>query len=121
MIGPNQNASEAIAARPAPETGTAEPLPLNFLRAGDRGIIVSLLAPGDAAHRLQEIGLCKGREIRVFRPGNPCIVHVGGSKLCLRSDDVQILVEPLRSTGEIPCRHRHRGAQGGQHRHRGCG
>ncbi|NMC20758.1 MAG: ferrous iron transport protein A [Thermogutta sp.] len=100
---------------PAIDRTAAEPLPLNLLRAGDRGIIVGLQASGDAAHRLQEIGLCRGREIRVFRPGNPCIVQVGGSKFCLRADHVRILVEPIdqATVGAGGARHRHR------RRHRG--
>jgi len=109
-LPPDPQFTEATIDRTA---GTA--LPLNLLRAGDRGVIVGLQATGDAAHRLQEIGLCKGREIRVFRPGNPCIVHVGGSKLCLRADHVQILVEPIKPAvvGAGGHRHRHRRRHGG--------
>ncbi len=110
MIRPSERPSDPQLMEPARVRTAGEPLPLNLLRAGDRGIIVGLQANGDAAHRLQEIGLCKGREIRVFRPGNPCVVHVGGSKLCLRADHVQILVEPI-DPGVVPVggrRHRHR-------------
>jgi hypothetical protein len=31
----------------------------------------------------------------MFRPGNPCIVQIAGSKVCIRSDRLlQILVQP---------------------------
>lgn len=117
MIRPSERSADPQLLESAMVRTAGEPLPLNRLRAGDRGIIVELQANGDAAHRLQEIGLCKGREIRVFRPGNPCIVHVGGSKLCLRADHVQILVE-LIDPGVVSVggrRHRHRCRHG-----RGC-
>lgn len=110
MIRPSQLPPDSPMTESTVDRTAAEPLPLHLLRAGARGIIVALQAPGDAAHRLQEIGLCRGREIRVFRPGNPCIVHVGGSKLCLRADQVRILVEPIEPAGA--------GSEGSGHRHR---
>lgn len=110
MIRPTELPLDSHAAEPAIDRTCPEPMPLDLLRAGDRGIIVSLQAGGDAAHRLQEIGLCRGREIRVFRPGNPCIVHVGGSKLCLRADQVRILVEPIGQVADV--------SRGRGHRHR---
>ena len=31
----------------------------------------------------------------MFRPGNPCILRVGGNKICLRSDELlSVMVEP---------------------------
>ncbi len=31
----------------------------------------------------------------MFRPGNPCIIYIAGSKVCIRSDRLlQILVKP---------------------------
>lgn len=30
--------------------------------------------------RLCDIGMCSGQEVRMIRPGNPCIVHVGGTR-----------------------------------------
>lgn len=109
MIRPSPLPPDSPSTESSVDRTAAEPLPLHLLRAGVRGIIVALQAPGDAAHRLQEIGLCRGREIRVFRPGNPCIVHVGGSKLCLRADQVRILVEPIERAGA--------GSEGFRHRH----
>ncbi|ASV72907.1 hypothetical protein THTE_0305 [Thermogutta terrifontis] len=57
---------------------------------------------------MQELGLRPGTVVRVFRPGNPCIVWLGGSKLGVRmDDDVRILVEALPGHHGHPHRHRH--------------
>jgi len=47
-------------------------------------------------HRLEEFGLRDGTTVEMFRQGNPCIVRVGGNKVCLRTDDrLDVLVAPL--------------------------
>ena len=49
----------------------------------------------DHVHRLEEFGLRGGVAIRMFQPGNPCIIHLDGNKVCLRADAyLQVLVEP---------------------------
>jgi Fe2+ transport system protein FeoA len=42
---------------------------------------------------LHELGLHAGARIEVVQSGTPCIVRIGGSKLCLREGaDVTVLV-----------------------------
>jgi Fe2+ transport system protein FeoA len=77
------------------------------LRAGQAARITALDGPPEVVHRLQELGLRPGVVVRVFRPGNPCIVWLGGSKLGVRmDDDVRILVEALPGHHGHPHRHR---------------
>ncbi len=34
----------------------------------------------------------------MFRPGNPCIIRMAGSKVCLRSDELlEVFVEPTET------------------------
>jgi Fe2+ transport system protein FeoA len=39
-------------------------------------------------HRLAELGLRSGTPVEMVQPGNPCIIRVGGSKLCFRESDL---------------------------------
>lgn len=53
-------------------------VPLSTLRQGQSGIITeSHLDPDDAA-LLRAMGLCTSATIKVIRPGQPCVVAVGG-------------------------------------------
>lgn len=84
------------------------PIPLENLPAGRKGTVFSLDGPQDAVHRLQELGLRPGAVIRMFRPGNPCIICLGGCKLAVRPDDqVRIFVNPLLEPHGCCHRHRH--------------
>ncbi|MBN2580591.1 MAG: ferrous iron transport protein A [Pirellulales bacterium] len=84
-------------------------VPLQHLAAGQAGCICRLLGQPDVLHRLEEFGLRPGTRIEMFRPGNPCIVRLGGCKVCLRADDLlHILVEPIdgAAPGQGCCRRR---------------
>lgn len=59
---------------------------LNCLKAGQYAEVSQILGPAEHIHRLGEFGLRSGMTIRMFRPGNPCIIHVAGNKICLRVD-----------------------------------
>jgi hypothetical protein len=53
-----------------------------------------LVGPADHVLRLEEFGLCRGAIVRMFRPGNPCILQMAGNKFCLRADDqLDVLVK----------------------------
>jgi len=70
-------------------------IPLHQLPAGQSACISRILGQPDQVHRLQEFGLRGGTKIEMFRPGNPCIIRLAGSKVCLRADDLlRVLVEP---------------------------
>jgi Fe2+ transport system protein FeoA len=50
----------------------------------------------DHVHRLEEFGLRRGTRIEMFRPGNPCIIRLAGSKVCFRADELlSVMVEPV--------------------------
>ena len=68
---------------------------LEQLRAGQKGRIRRIEGETDQVHRLKEFGLSGGVRIQVFRSGNPCIIQMAGSKVCIRADrSVSVLVEP---------------------------
>ncbi len=63
-------------------------VPLTFLRADQMGRIGEVLGGGGVVQRLREMGLRDGAEVRMVRPGSPCIIRLDGRKLCVRSDQV---------------------------------
>ena len=70
-------------------------IPLAQLLPGQAARICGVHGRPDHVHRLEEFGLRGGVAIRMFQPGNPCIIHLDGNKVCLRADDyLQVLVEP---------------------------
>ena len=70
-------------------------IPLKHLLTGQSARISRIIGHPDHVHRLEEFGLRGGTKIEMFRPGNPCIVRLSGSKVCLRADDLlHVLVEP---------------------------
>jgi ferrous iron transport protein A len=72
-------------------------MPLDMLRAGEVGEVAEVSGP-DAAFvgRLAELGIRAGCRVRVVQPGSPCLLDVGGCKLCLRGGECsQILVRPV--------------------------
>ena len=62
------------------------PIPLHHLHAGESAQIRHIDGNPEHAHRLEEFGFRTGVHIEMFRPGNPCIVRLGGNKVCLRAD-----------------------------------
>jgi ferrous iron transport protein A len=75
-------------------------IPLNRLRPGQCARIQRIVGRAEDVHRLEEFGFCQGTKIQMFRPGNPCIIRLAGSKVCLRADDLlRVLVTPAPS----PC------------------
>ncbi len=66
------------------------------LSVGQSALIHKIQGHPDHIHRLEEIGLRGGSRIEMFRPGNPCIILLAGSKICLRADAMlDVLVEPI--------------------------
>ena len=71
-------------------------IPLGQLPVGRSAHIRRLLGQPDDVHRLEEFGLRGGIRVEMFRAGRPCIVRVGGNKICLRADDsLHVMVEPV--------------------------
>lgn len=68
-------------------------LPLDMLRAGERGEVVDILGNEQLISRLAEKGLRCGCKLEAVLPGNPFLFRVDQTQLSLRSDgQVDILV-----------------------------
>ena len=81
--------------RPEPAVILDAAIPLDRLPAGHHARVAAVLGAPEHVHRLAEIGLCPGRQLEMIRPGCPCIVRLGGMRLCLRCDDaLSVLVGP---------------------------
>ena len=52
---------------------------LSQLGAGESGVVVGVAADHGWAKRLADMGFVSGARIRMVRPGNPCIVAIGGT------------------------------------------
>jgi ferrous iron transport protein A len=48
----------------------------------------AVVGSGGLVHRLREMGLRAGVEVQVIRSGSPCIIRMGGHKLCVRSEEM---------------------------------
>lgn len=81
----------------APPSGDSDlVVPLSRLRPGQVGEVVRVLGRAEDVHRLEEFGLRHGARVEVFRQGRPCILRLGGGKVCLRADrSLKILVVPV--------------------------
>jgi ferrous iron transport protein A len=67
-------------------------LTLDALDVGDSGRVTAIGGPADTRHRLMEMGLTPGAEVRVvrFAPlGDPVDVEVRGYHLSLRKHEAQ--------------------------------
>jgi Fe2+ transport system protein FeoA len=70
-------------------------IPLSVLAAGAHGEVGAVLGSPEQVHRLEEMGLRGGTCVEMLQPGSPCIIRLGGQKLCFRADDlVSVLVRP---------------------------
>lgn len=86
---------------PEPTRPTKDPLriPLTQLRQGQRATVECAALdglPDDHRCLLSAMGLGDSCELRVCRPGAPCIVQVDGTRLGIAKDVAErILVTPL--------------------------
>ena len=75
-------------------------VPLHKLDIGQPAEILGVEGDPRRVHRLHEFGLRGGTHIQMFRPGNPCIIRMAGSKVCVRMDDsLQVMVKPVSTGG----------------------
>ena len=74
-------------------------LPLEMLQAGEWADIEDVSGQAEWVGRMAELGVRAGCRIQVLQPGSPCLLQVGGCRLCLRADWLmQILVRPVAAT-----------------------
>lgn len=78
-------------------------MPLGHLVAGQSAYISHVLGQADHVHRVEELGLCRGTRVEMFRPGNPCIIRMAGNKVCIRADDRLNVLVTLSDTSPTPC------------------
>ena len=71
-------------------------LPLEFLGCGEWADVADVTGEPGWVGRLAELGVRIGCRLRMLRPGSPCLLDVGGCRLCLRGDwAAQVLVRPV--------------------------
>ena len=71
-------------------------MPLDLLRAGEWAEVEDVSGQPALVGRLAELGIRQGCRLQVVQPGCPCLLEIGGCKLCLRSGECsQILVRPV--------------------------
>lgn len=58
-------------------------LGLPVLKPGQAGRVAEVKALNGAAKRLADLGFVKGALLEMIRPGKPCIVRIGGSRVGL--------------------------------------
>ena len=71
-------------------------LPLEYLHAGEWADVAAVSGEPGWVTRLAEMGVRIGCRLRVLQSGSPCLLQVGGCRLCLRGECLmQILVRPV--------------------------
>jgi ferrous iron transport protein A len=71
-------------------------LPLEMLQAGEWADVEDVSGEPEWVGRMAELGVRSGCRLQVLQPGSPCLLQVGGCRLCLRGECLmQILVRPL--------------------------
>ena len=71
-------------------------LPLELLQAGEWAEVQDVSGEPDWVGRMAELGVRAGCRLCVLQPGSPCLLQVGGCRLCLRGDCLmRILVRPV--------------------------
>ena len=74
-----------------------ELIPLTALVNGECGLVGQLMVRADHVDRYAELGLREGARVEMIQQGSPCIVRVGGAKLCLRAAELsQVMVQMLQ-------------------------
>jgi ferrous iron transport protein A len=69
-------------------------LPLMQLPPGQSAVVGQLMGRPDDVHRLEELGLRSGVCVEMIQSGSPCIIRLGGCKLCFRETEAcSVLVE----------------------------
>jgi ferrous iron transport protein A len=71
-------------------------LPLEMLQAGEWADVEDVSGEPEWVGRMAELGVRNGCRLQVLQPGSPCMLQVGGCRLCLRGECLmQILVRPV--------------------------
>lgn len=69
-------------------------LPLELLNSGDEGQVCDIAGEDSFIHRLAEMGLRVGGNVKMIRPGSPCIIAIENHRFSVRCDELAaVLVE----------------------------
>lgn len=71
-------------------------LPLDMLRRGETAEISEVTGDAQTVRRMAEMGIRTGCRVEMIQDGSPCLLDVGGCRLCLRADALaQVMVSPV--------------------------
>jgi ferrous iron transport protein A len=73
-------------------------VPLACLPVGQTATIQQVLGNSHLVHRLHEMGLRGGVRVEMVQSGTPCIIRLGGQKLCLRADEITSVLVGQRAS-----------------------
>ncbi|MFM7128393.1 MAG: ferrous iron transport protein A [bacterium] len=79
----------------------SEGISLLMLRPGQTGCVCDVVGDSGLVHRLREMGLCCGAEVKMIRSGSPCIIGLGRQRLGVRLDE---LASVIVKTSSDACR-----------------
>ena len=65
-----------------------ELLPMSALLPGQIAEVRELVGRPEQLRRLEELGVRSGAILEIVQSGSPCIVRVGGTKLCFRDGEM---------------------------------
>jgi ferrous iron transport protein A len=85
-----------LRANEGPPTLNDNILPIEFLAPGAWADVTEVNGEPAWVCRMAELGVRSGCRLQVIRPGTPCLLNVGGCRLCLRTEScMQVLVRPV--------------------------
>jgi ferrous iron transport protein A len=65
-----------------------EQIPMLLLQPGQSGLVCDVVGDSQLVHRLREMGLYGGVEVKMIRAGSPCIIGLGRQRLGIRVDEL---------------------------------
>ena len=63
-------------------------IPLSALLPGQIAQVRQVVGQIEQVRRLDELGIRAGEQLELVQGGSPCIVRVGGAKLCIRDGEM---------------------------------
>ena len=67
-------------------------VPLDLMGSGEQGRVVDVGGSREMVGRLAELGISEGSDLRMVRPGQPCIVAVGDQRLSFRGETAAVVL-----------------------------
>lgn len=67
-------------------------VPLDLLDMGEQGRVVDVDGNNEMVGRLAELGISEGSDLRMLRPGQPCIVAVGSQRISFRGESAAVVL-----------------------------